>query len=69
MKPLHVGLIVKNTAVAFEREKRNMGLFSYETPYFTWEHIKLAQLCVWWKLHRAQYDDITWQRANAGMPW
>lgn len=38
MKSLHVALIVKNTPTAFERQKRNMGLWSYETPEFTWQH-------------------------------
>lgn len=39
MKPLHVALIVKNTPAAFERDCRNMGIFSYATPEFTWEHL------------------------------
>lgn len=38
VKPLHIALIVKNTPAAFEREQRNMGIFSYAVPEFTWEH-------------------------------
>lgn len=39
MKPLHVALIVKNSPAAFERECRNMGMWSYPVEQFTWEHI------------------------------
>lgn len=39
MRQLHVCFIVKNTASAFERVRRNMGLFSYDVPEFTWRHI------------------------------
>lgn len=36
---LHIALVVKNTPASFERDNRNMGLFSYEIPEFTWQHI------------------------------
>lgn len=39
MKPLHVALVVKNTPSTFARDDRNMGLFSYAVPEFTWEHL------------------------------
>lgn len=37
--PLHVALIVKNTPASFERDARNMGIFSYAIPEFTWQHL------------------------------
>lgn len=37
MKPLRVAVIVKNTPAAFRRESRNMGMWSYAVPEFTWE--------------------------------
>lgn len=43
LRPLHVGLIVKHTPVAYERDNRNMGLFSYAVPEFTWEHIQVQK--------------------------
>lgn len=43
MKPLHVALIVKNTPAALARDDRNMGLFSYEVPEFTWQHHVLGK--------------------------
>lgn len=38
MRALHVALIVKNTPASFARDDRNMGMFSYAVPEFTWEH-------------------------------
>lgn len=38
MRPLKVALIVKNKPGPRERERRNMGYWSYDVPEFTWEH-------------------------------
>lgn len=38
MSKLRVALIVKNTPRAFERERRNMGWWSYAVPEFDWDH-------------------------------
>jgi hypothetical protein len=38
MKKLCVALIVKNTPRAFERERRNMGWWSYPVPQLEWKH-------------------------------
>lgn len=38
MKPLRVALFVKSSPIAAERENRNMGMWSYDVPEFTWKH-------------------------------
>lgn len=42
MNPLKIALVVKGTPAGFERERRNMGYFSYPVPEFTWRHYSLA---------------------------
>lgn len=38
MRPLKVAMFVKSSPWSMERENRNMGLFSYPVPEFTWDH-------------------------------
>lgn len=42
MKPLRVAFLVKPSPSTRLREGRNMGLFSYPVPEFTWEHFNLS---------------------------
>jgi hypothetical protein len=43
MKPLHVLLMVKNSPSTFRRDDRNMGMWSYAVPEFTWEHMAIPK--------------------------
>lgn len=38
MRPLKVAMFVKSSSWAIERETRNMGMFSYPVPEFTWKY-------------------------------
>lgn len=37
MTPLQVALLVKGTPATLERDKRNMGYWSYQVPEFSWD--------------------------------
>jgi len=43
MKPFHVAVITKNSAVNFLREGRNSGYWSYPVPEFSWDHVVLGK--------------------------
>lgn len=54
MRQLKVALIVKHKPGPRERERRNMGWWSYSIPEFTWEHFSLGKP---FNLPRSQFKD------------
>lgn len=43
LNPLRVAVIVKNTPASFERDRRNMGMWSYPVDEFTWDFFALGK--------------------------
>jgi glycosyltransferase involved in cell wall biosynthesis len=42
MKPLYIALCTKAISpIRFERDGRNVGMFSYAVPEFTWQHVSI----------------------------